>query len=139
MTISPTINVDFTLVRVAAIATIFVFGYLLHELMHVIPLAAAGADYNVEFAPGDAPVWYNLTFGRAFEFETNAHPLIALVSLLAPGILTLPGWYLWVQILQADVVSLSSALFVATWIIVFLPSLADWVEAHAAFRALRSA
>lgn len=139
MTILPTINIDFTIVRVAAIVTVFVFGYLLHELMHIIPLELAGVDYSVEFAPGDAPTWYNLTFGRAFEFETTAHPLIALMSLLAPGILTLPGWYLWAQILQADVVSLSSATFVATWIIVFLPSLADWAEAHAAFRALRSA
>lgn len=110
------------------IAVLFVAGYLTHELFHIIPLAVTGTDYEVEFNPGDAHILYNLTVGRAFEFRTKAKPHVSIVSLMAPGLLSLPGWIAWAYILQADFVSLTLVLTVATWIVVFLPSLADWVE-----------
>lgn len=135
----PTIINDLSPLTVGASVIVLIGGYLTHELLHVIPLAIAGADYEVEFAPGDEPLWWNLTVGRAFEFETETHPAVGLISVLAPGVLTIPGLVLWARFLHSDYVSASLVLVVATWIIVFLPSLADWIEARRQWRLLRGA
>jgi len=124
----PTVINDLSWWCVPLLGGLLVGGYLTHELLHVIPLAVTGADYEVEFNPGEKGLLWNLTVGRAFEFRTETSPTIAIVSLLAPGLLLLPGLALWAFILYADYVSLTLALATATWIIVFLPSLADWVE-----------
>jgi len=133
----PTIVNDLSLWCVILFPFLFVFGYLSHELMHILPLALTRTDYSIELCPGEKPVWYNLTVGRAFEIEFTAHPLLAIVSLLAPGLLTVPGWIVWALILQADVVSLTLVLTVALWIIVFLPSLKDWSGTLKQVRVLR--
>lgn len=134
----PTVINDLNIWTVGAAGVILIGGYLTHELMHVIPLELTGTDYSVEFAPGEKPLWWNLTMGRAFEFETEATPLVAIVSLLAPGLLTIPGILMWFHILRADYVSASLGLITATWIIVFLPSLADWQETHLQVKTLRN-
>jgi len=120
---------DLTPLRVGVSLVILLGGYLVHELCHIIPLALARVEYEVTLAPGETPLWHNLTIGRAVQIEFDGPPWLVLSSVLAPGVLTFPGWYLWAELLSSDVISLSSALLVATWIIVFLPSLADWAEA----------
>lgn len=134
----PTVVNDLSPWTIGAAGVVLVGGYLTHELMHVIPLELTGTEYEVEFAPGDKPLWHNLTIGRAFEFETEAPPLLGIVSLLAPGLLTIPGVLMWARFLRSDYVSASLVLIVATWIIVFLPSLADWLEAREQFKHLRA-
>jgi len=133
----PTIQNDLSLWCAVLLPGLFVFGYLTHELLHVIPLEATGTWYVVDFAPSDKSMLWDCTFGRAFEFQTDANPRLAIVSLLAPGVLTIPGWIAWAWLLQSSVVSLTAVLFVAMWIVVFLPSMADWVEASRQWQLLR--
>lgn len=134
---------DFNLWRLFAVGVIWTAGYMVHELLHVIPLQLAGVDYEVEFNPGDSSVLWNLTFGRAFEFRMQTSPILGIISLLFPLLLALPALVAWFDILRVwasgGVVSLFWAVFVASWFMVFLPSLSDWINAHIAYRRLRTA
>ncbi|MFB6198029.1 MAG: hypothetical protein ABEI52_07155 [Halobacteriaceae archaeon] len=129
---------DLSAWTVVSAGIVLIGGYLTHELMHVLPLKVTGANYEIEFAPGDKPLWYNLTVGRVFEFRTETTPVVGIMSLLAPGLLAIPGIVMWAHILRSDYTSASLVVIVATWIVVFLPSLADWAEAWSQLQLLRS-
>lgn len=130
---------DLTGPRLVLLIVVFAFGYLLHEFMHILPLRAVGVPYRVEFAPGDSSTLYSVFIGRMFVIEPiePIGPWLALAYNLAPGVLTLPGWWLWAEMLQASVISLSSALLVGVWIVIFMPSLVDLREAYKSLALLR--
>lgn len=137
------LDFDFTVLRVLAILLIWPLGYLTHELMHVLPLAAAGATYEVEFNPGDRPMWWNLTVGRAFEFRMQTGALLGIIAYMFPLVLWWPAVLEWGRMLwiasNGGQISVTSALFVASWFMIFLPSLSDWVNAYAAAKVWRGA
>lgn len=134
---------DLTPLRCLIVAAVWPLGYLTHELLHVIPLAASGSEYEVEFNPGEQSLLWNLTLGRTFEFRSEANAAVALVSYLAPIVLALPALPIWSRILQSyatdGYISVYIALFTASWFMVFLPSLSDWVNAVGVIRRLRNA
>lgn len=134
---------DLTPATALGLVVFWPFAYLTHELLHVIPLAVTRSPVEIEFNPGDAPLWFNLTFGRTFEFRSEAPAGVAILSYLAPlsfAILALPLWYQVLESVQTQgYISITYAIFTASWFVVFLPSLSDWVNTYATLQAWRSA
>lgn len=133
----PTIQSDLTALRAAMIVLVIPFGYVVHELCHAAVLVVTRTPFSVEIAPSDRPDWQDILIGRAvmIRAEEGVSPRLGIAFALAPGVLALPAVYLWARILAADVVGVSSLLFVAAWFIVFLPSALDWKQAYACLRA----
>jgi hypothetical protein len=118
------------------VLVIIIGGYLTHELLHIIVLELFGIDYTVHISPSDRPLLVDVTTGRAVLIDSDGPAIVEIASMLAPGLLTLPGWYYWIQIVYADRVGLSTILLVGAWIAIFMPSPIDWLGVYRQLKLL---
>jgi len=123
----PTFQMDVTVWTLAGALAIIGVGYAVHELAHILPLWLSGAEWSARLFPTDRPWYLDATVGQMVEIRHTAGPRVALMSLLAPGLLALPGLWAWGTALLQPTASVAELTLIGAWVAVFLPSAKDWI------------
>jgi len=128
----PTFAGDISLLEAGMTAGIFIAGYAIHELLHILPLHLAGDDYTVEILPdayGADSLWLRELFVGTVvgvSMVSRIPSWRVILSALAPAVM-LPFPLTGIAIALAyPTVDIGTALVLFSWFAVSLPSLADW-------------
>lgn len=127
----PSLGGDISLLEGVTAVAIFVTGYVIHEVLHVIPLKLLGHEYTIEILPtkeGESKL-YALFFGTVVGIAILDNPPRSHVacSALAPSIMAVfPVTGLFFVFLY-PVVDIGTALVLLAWFSVSIPSARDWV------------
>lgn len=126
----PTLGGDFSILEVVMAVAIYITGYVIHELCHIIPLWYWGYDYRVQVLPtkeGQSKL-VALFLGTVVQIDgLEAIPRRhVVISALAPLVWALFPLYAMVLVLTHSVVDIGTGTVVALWFMVAIPSMRDW-------------
>lgn len=127
----PSIGGDVSLLEAGAAVAIFATGYVIHEVLHIIPLHVFGHDYTVEILPtpnGESKI-AQLFFGTVVEITMLDNPPKSHVTMsaLAPGVMTTLPLAALALAFAHPVLDIGTLLVIAAWFSVSIPSARDWV------------
>lgn len=128
---APTIGGDVSIVEALFGVLLFVTGYVVHEVMHLIPLQLWGHDYDVAILPtkeGQSKL-SALFVGTVVRITTeeNIPRWHVVVSALAPGVVALVPLGILAIAFTYPVVDIGTLLVLGLWFAVSIPSLRDWL------------
>lgn len=126
----PAIGGSITFLHVWAAVALFAIGYVIHEVMHVIPLYVLGTPYDVRVPPleDDNPIIRTALFDGLIHIDMQGTPPRphVVASALAPMVFAMAPLVGITIALTYPVLDIGTMLVLGAWFAVAIPSPQDW-------------
>jgi len=105
-------------------ALAFVAGYLVHELLHMVPLWLAGAEYEMRVGTPEDGVLKGL-FLRGVRIQSDTDGALTAVSAAAPLVAFIPALLVYVAVLLNPNATFGAIMVTGAFLVASAPSIVD--------------